>query len=108
MKKLIALVTLLFAFTISANAQDKKVSNAQAAQTAVDALAKKVTISESLKKDMLTLMTMKYDALKDAKSPAEKEKISQAYGHKIMSALSQEQRDVVAKDTELVNQLTKE
>ena len=107
MKKIIAVVTLLLAFTINANAQDKKVSSKEAATNDIEALAAKVTISETLKADLLTLMTMKHDALSDVTlTPAQKESALQAYAHKLMTGLSKEQGEKLKKDPALLKQLT--
>ena len=107
MKKIIAVLTLLLAFTISANAQDKKVSNEAAAQKDVAALVQKVTIAESLKKDMYTLMLMKHEALADpSATAAEKENISKRFERKILGGLTEEQRAVVMADAALMKQLS--
>jgi len=106
MKKLIAVLTLLFAVTFSANAQDKKVSSQDAAQKDIAALVQKVTISESLKKDFYTLMVMKHDALAEAKTQAQRDAIAEAYGHKVLGGLDKEQRSIVEKDKNLLKQLS--
>ena len=117
MKKLIAVLTLLFAFTITANAQNKKAAAAPVAQEKVssDAAAKKdvaaliakVTISESLKNDMYTLMVMKHDALSNPKLTADqKEEVAQKFSRKLLSALTPEQRTQVEADSALLNQLS--
>ena len=107
MKKIIAVVTMLLAFTVSVNAQDKKVSSQEAAQNDIAALTSKVTISETLKKDLLTLMVMKHDALSDATlTAAQKENASKSFEHKLMSGLSKEQREVLLKDPALMKKLS--
>lgn len=106
MKKFIAVVTLLFAFTLSANAQDNKKTPQEAAQKDIAALVEKVTINESLKKDFYTLMVMKHEALAQAKTQKDKDQIAGAYGHKIMAGLDKEQRAIVEKDAALFTQLT--
>jgi len=118
MKKLIAVLTLLFAFTITANAQNKKaaapapvakekVSSDAAAKKDVAALIAKVTISESLKNDMYTLMVMKHDALSNQKLTADqKEEVAEKFTRKLLSALSTEQRAQVEADSALLQQLS--
>lgn len=117
MKKLIAVVTLMLAFTVSAQGQNKNAAAAaagieqvpsdKAAKNDVSALVAKITISESLKKDMYTLMVMKHDALADPKlSAANKESISKKFEHKIMAGLSPEQREKLSADSALLQQLT--
>jgi len=107
MKKVIALVTLLLAFTINVNAQEKKMSAQESAKNDIMALAAKVKISESLLKDLTTLMIMKHETMSDATlSKEKKENARQAYEHKLMSGLTPEQRNQLAKYPDLLKQLT--
>lgn len=107
MKKLIALAMLLLAFTINVSAQEKKMSPQESAKNDITALAAKVKISETLQKDLITLMTMKHETMSDASlSNEKKEHARQAYEHKLMSGLNQEQRNQLAKYPELVKQIT--
>lgn len=107
MKKVIALVTLLLAFTINVNAQEKKMSAQESAKNDIMALAAKVKISENLQKDLTTLMTMKHETMSDATlSKEKKENARQAYEHKLMSGLTPEQRNQLAKYPDLLKQLT--
>jgi len=107
MRKLIAVVTMVFAFTISAQAQDKKVSNFNdAAQKDVAALIAKITVEQSFKQDMYTLMVMKHEMLAKAKTPAEKQKISADVEHKILAGVSKEQRKTLTNDPQLLKQLS--
>lgn len=107
MKKVIALVTLLLAFTMNVNAQDKKMSAQESAKNDIMALAAKVKISESLQKDLTTLMIMKHETMSDATlSKEKKENARQAYEHKLMSGLTPEQRNQLAKYPDLLKQLT--
>jgi hypothetical protein len=107
MKKLIALATLLLAFTINVSAQEKKMAPQESAKNDITALAAKVKISETLQKDLITLMTMKHETMSDASLSAEKkEHARKAYEHKLMSGLNPEQRNQLAKYPDLVKQLT--
>ncbi len=107
MKKVIALVTLLLAFTINVNAQEKKMSAQESAKNDITALASKVKLSETLQQDLITLMTMKHETMSDATlSKEKKENARQAYEHKLMSGLSPEQRNQLAKYPDLLKQLT--
>lgn len=107
MKKLIAVVTLLFAFTISANAQDKKASIEELAKKDVAALIEKVTISGSFKKDMYTLMVMKHEKLSNASlTPLQREDISKRIAGKILSGLDESQRKQLDADPELLKKIT--
>ena len=106
MKKIIAVVTMLLAFTISANAQDKKVSSQEAAQKDIATLASKITLSEDLKNNLTTLMVMKHDAKSDATlTPAQKENALNAYERKLLSALNKEQQETVKKNPEFLRKL---
>jgi hypothetical protein len=107
MKKLIALATLLLAFTINVSAQEKKMSPQESAKNDIIALAAKVKMSETLQQDLITLMTMKHETMSDASlSNEKKENARQAYEHKLMSGLTKEQRAELMKYPELVKQLT--
>lgn len=106
MKKIIAVVTMLLAFTISANAQDKKVSSQEAAQKDIATLASKITLPEDLKKDLTTLMVMKHDAKSDVTlTQAQKENALNAYERKLLSALSKEQQETLKKNPEFLRKL---
>ncbi|MFT3793839.1 hypothetical protein [Flavobacterium sp.] len=106
MKKLIAVVTMLLAFSISANAQDKKAAVEAAAQKDVAALIEKVTIDQSLKQDMYTLMVMKHEQLAQAKTQADKNKVYAAMEQKIMSGMDKEQQKILSNNPALLKQLT--
>ena len=116
MKKFIAVVTLLFAFTISASAQEKKavaapkeavVSIEQAAKDDIAALVQKITLSESLKKNFYSLMVMKHERLSTPNlSAKEKEELAKVYEHKILAGVSPEQRKVLVADPVLMKKLS--
>jgi hypothetical protein len=107
MKKLIALLTLFFAFTFAASAQEKKaLTNDQAAEKDIAALVEKVSLEPSLKKDLKTLMVMKYDALATSKTAADKENVSKGIEHKILSGLNEAQRKELLKYPELLKKLS--
>lgn len=115
MKKLIAILTLFLAFSVTAVAQNKKsttkqtvkISSQDEAQKDINALTAKVKISETLQKDLLTLMTMKHDATSDVTLTKEqKDAALKAYEHKLMSGLTEDQRKELLKYPDLVKQLT--
>lgn len=107
MKRFVAIVAVLVAFAFNANAQEKKMSIEEAAKNDIVALTAKVKIPETLQKDLLTLMTMKHETLEDKTLSAEKkENALKAYEHKLMSALTPQQREQLAKYPELVKKLT--
>ncbi len=106
MKKLIALVTMVLAFTVSAQAQDKKSAHNEAAQKDVAALIEKVQVDQTLKQDMYTLMVMKHEMLATAKTPADKQKVSDMIEHKLLSGVSKEQRKALTDNPALLKQLS--
>lgn len=107
MKKIIALVTFLLAFTINASAQEKKLNSFQAADKDMKALTSKVSIPETLQKDLLTLMRMKHQTLlDDSLSKEQKQEALKGYERKLMSGLSPDQRKELAKYPDVMNQLT--
>lgn len=107
MKKVISVVVLFFAFSLSAAAQDLKVNTDEAAKKDVAALLSKITVSENLKKDFYTLMVMKHESLANPKLTAsEKENISKIFENKLMAALTEDQRKELAKYPSIMKQLT--
>ncbi|MBC7607685.1 MAG: hypothetical protein H7199_12135 [Burkholderiales bacterium] len=117
MKKLIAVVILLFAFTITANAQDKKavvsttssqkLSNEDAARKDIASLIARVTINENLKKDLFTLMVMKHEALSNPQlTAADRDAISKGFEHKLMAGLTEAQRSQLSSYPELLKQMS--
>lgn len=106
MKKLIAVVMMLLAFT-AANAQDnKQASHRDAAKKDVAALMAKVQLDATLKEDMMTLMLMKHDMLASAKTAADKQKVYDMVEHKVLTGLTAEQAKAVAADKDLIKQLS--
>lgn len=108
MKKLFAVVVMALTFTVSAQAQDKKAPQdfQAAAKNDVAALVQKVTVDESLKKDMYTLMVMKHEMLANAVTPADKQKVSEMIEHKVLAGLRDDQRKQVVSDADLLKRLT--
>ena len=99
---------MLFAFTITANAQEAKLTpNEDAAKKDVAALTSKVTtIDADMKNNMYKLMIMKYEMLAKASTPAAKTKVSDIVEHKIMAGLTKEQINILSSDPVLLKQLT--
>src|SRR4051812_33279637 len=108
MKKLIAVVMMLFAFTVTANAQDAKQSGSKedVAKKDVVALTSKITIDQNMQDSMYRLMLMKYEMLAQAQTPAEKTKVSDMVEHKIMASITEEQRQQLKNSPALLKQLT--
>lgn len=106
MKKIIAIIAVMLAFTVSAQAQAKKTSAQEAAQKDIALLASKIKMNETLKADLTTLMVNKHITLSDAKlSDMDKENASKQYIRKLMSALNDEQKKVLNSDPELLKKL---
>ncbi len=105
MKKLIAIATLFFAFTINASAQDKKatVSPQEKAKNEMMTLNAKLNLSDDLKRDFYTLLAMKHEELqnKPQMTAADKEKMSKKIEAKMMSALNESQKATLNSDPEL-------
>lgn len=110
MKKLIAIATLFFAFTINANAQDKKtaVSPQETAKNEMMILNAKLNLSDDLKRDVYTLLTMKHEELqnKPQMTAAEKDKMNKKVENKIMSALTEAQKATLNSDPDLKKLIT--
>ena len=108
MKKLIAVLTLFFAFAFSANAQDdKKMDAVNAAK--LDA----VKMSEALKLDgqqqeqFINLFVMKHQTLNDPSIPdAKKKEMSYVVEAKIRATLNADQTKALDSDPALLAQLT--
>ncbi|MBS7785702.1 hypothetical protein KIH23_00200 [Flavobacterium sp. CYK-55] len=106
MKKIIAIIAIMLAFTVSAQAQAKKMSSTEAAQKDIALLATKIKMNETLKADLTTLMVTKHNTMADAKlSEMDKESASKQYLRKLMSALNDEQKKVLNNDPELLKKL---
>jgi hypothetical protein len=117
MKKLFAFATLLLAFTVTANAQNKNttaptnaqenVSSEAAAKSDISSLIEKITINGDLKKDLYTLMVMKHDQLADPKlTQKDKEAIYKTYERKVMAGLNPEQRKQLQENPELLKKIS--
>jgi hypothetical protein len=74
MKKLIFVLTLLFAFTINVNAQETKISVEDTARKEAGLLAETVGLSTSQTNDFYRLFEMKYRTLEDKSLSVERKK----------------------------------
>jgi hypothetical protein len=109
MKKLIAIATLFFAFTISASAQDKSNGfSSEKAKNEMMTLNAKLNLSDDLKRDVYTLLAMRNEELqnKPQMTAAEKEKMNKKVENKIMSALTEAQKATVNSDPDLKKLIT--
>jgi aspartate/tyrosine/aromatic aminotransferase len=112
MKKIIAIAALFLAFSFNANAQvASKVKPKTEAITQESitkdhsALIKTVTMNESLKNDMMTLLNMRMEAVNAAKEE-DKKAIYDRYGLKILSGLTPEQLNQFKSNKALYLKLT--
>ena len=108
MKKIIAIVALIFAFSFNANAQDQKTVKGYKVEVITtesiakdhDALIKTVSMNESLKKDMMTLLSMRMESVNGAREE-DKKAIFERYSAKMLSGLTPEQLNQFKSNKEL-------
>jgi tetrahydrodipicolinate N-succinyltransferase len=114
MKKIIVIASLFLAFSFNASAQEaskaKSVKSVEITPESISKdianLTKTVTMEESLKKDMNTLLYMRMDALKEVKSEDEKKAIFEMYGKKILGGFTPDQMNQLKSNKELLLKLT--
>ncbi len=114
MKKIIVIASLFLAFSFNASAQEgAKVKSVKTEAITPEStskdlvnLTKTVTMEESLKKDMNTLLNMRLEALSSAKSEDEKKVIFEMYGKKILGGLNPNQMSQLKANKELLLKLT--
>ena len=107
MKKLIAVITLLFAFSISANAQDKKiVSGADKAKTEAAELTQFLNLNETQSNDFFRLFENKYRTIEEYQLTAERKiELSRSIEAKIRATLDEKQMDKLDKNPVLLKKL---
>jgi hypothetical protein len=117
MKRIIAIFTLFFAFSFNANAQEFKVlsvnnsaSNEKNQKTIiidqVEKISKIVTIDESLKSDLTSLLFMRNEAIENSKTEEEKKAVYERFTSKLLSAFNEEQIQELKKDKNFFTNLT--
>jgi len=108
MKKLIAALTLLLAFTINANAQDKKAPTRQElAKKDAYELTTFLGLTETQNADFMRLFEQKYEVLEDKNvSQERKEVLAKVMEAKIRATLNATQTEKLEKNPELFNKLT--
>lgn len=107
MKKLIAVLTLLLAFTVSANAQETKVSAAESAKIEATQLAQAVGLTETQTQDFVRLFMMKYEKMNNPSLSEEKKKeFSRVVDAKIKASMNADQLKVLEANPELMARLT--
>ncbi len=107
MKKLIAALTLLLAFSINANAQDKKSTRShELAQKDATELATFLKLDKTMSDNFLRLFELKYTTLEDKNLSVERKKaLASAVEAKIRATLDATQTDKLEKNKELFNRL---
>ena len=107
MKKIIAVLTLLLAFTIGANAQDKKVNVEEAAKQDAFKITEFLGLSGTQQDDFVRLFEMKHQTLSDASlSQERKTEMSRIVEMKIRASLTQTQLQKLETNPELMATLT--
>ncbi|WP_396147112.1 hypothetical protein [Flavobacterium sp.] len=113
MKKIIAIAALFLAFSFNANAQTPTAVKGYKVEVITpesivkdhNALTKLVTMDESLKKDMMTLLNMRMEAVNAAREE-DKKAIFDRYGLKLLGGFSKEQLTQLKSNVELYTKLT--
>lgn len=93
MKKIIAILALFLAFSVTSNAQETKkaVTTQRSATDDAKELSTTVKMDDSLLKDFTTLLSMRADALSSAATEADRKAIFERFAKKMQGGLSQEQ-----------------
>ncbi|HLF52303.1 hypothetical protein [Flavobacterium sp.] len=117
MKKIVTVITLMLAFTISANAQDKKqakpitkevvlLSPAEAAKNDAVAITEYLALNESQTNDLVDLFLMKHEVMQDSNASIERKKeMSRIVGLKIEASIDSKQLEKLRANATLFNQL---
>lgn len=113
MKKIIATLFLTAVLSLTASAQEASKTNTSKAEITaasinqdVRDLTKTVTMSESLTRDLTTLLNMRAEAVNNAKTEAEKKAIFERFTMKLMGGLNDSQMTQLKSNTELLNRLS--
>jgi hypothetical protein len=116
MKKSIALLSFIVAFSVNSFAQEAKSTKditpktattiTESSATIVDQIDALVGLSAQMKADFITLLNMKADALTNAQNETDKNKLLERFNVKMMSALTEEQKTTLTSNTELYKKIT--
>jgi hypothetical protein len=108
MKKLIAALTLMLAFSINANAQDSKLSSSkELGQRDANDLTKLVGLNDTQSADYARLFEHKYRTLEDKNLTQERKDIlAKVVEDKMRAGLNPEQTAKLEKNQELFTRLT--
>ena len=106
MKKLIAILTLLLIFTISATAQTKPLTNDQAGKSDTAKLSELVQLTAEQQPLFENLFEIKHRLLNDNELPlGRKEDLVSAMGEKVKAILTEEQFNKLNTNPELLKNL---
>ncbi|MBY0487127.1 MAG: hypothetical protein K2P85_08100 [Flavobacteriaceae bacterium] len=116
MKRIIAILTLSLAFSLSSNAQEAK-KNTDANQTTtissketvlqnISDLTKTVKLDDQLAKDLTSLLFMREEAVNNARTIEEKKSLFDRFSQKLMGGLSPDQLKKLQDNKELYTRLT--
>lgn len=107
MKKFIAVLTLFFAFSIAASAQEKKLTNEEAAKLDAHRLSEHLELKGTQQDDFVNLFVMKYQVLNDPNLSAErKTEMSRIVELKVRASLTPEQVKKLEANPELMAKIT--
>ncbi len=107
MKKIIAVLTLLFAFTVSANAQDRKMNAEEAAKYEAHLMGEYLGLKGTQQDDFVRLFEMKHQTLNDASlSPERKAEMSRIVEMKIRASLTADQISKLESNPEMMARMT--
>ncbi|MET0760559.1 MAG: hypothetical protein ABWZ56_09075 [Flavobacterium sp.] len=117
MKKIVTVITLMLAFTISANAQDKKqakpitkevvlLSPSEAAKNDAVAITEYLALNESQTNDFASLFQMKHEVMQDPNATIErKNEMARIVGLKIEASIDSKQLEKLRANPTFFNQL---
>ena len=108
MKKLIAVVTVFFAFAAGANAQeDKKMDAVNAAKADAVKMTEKLSLTADQQSSFVNLFVMKHQMMNDATATdAKKKEITEVMNAKIRATLTPAQNQTLDNNPELLATLT--
>lgn len=117
MKKFVSICICLFAFSLTSNAQStlkpanvKQEKSAEDMKTAniktISEITSVIKIDESFKNDLMTLFTMRDEALMNATNDNDRAMIYKRFGEKFLAGLSDEQRNTLKQKPELYQRIT--
>lgn len=108
MKKLIAVVTLFFAFAFGANAQeDAKMAAVKAAKADAVKMSETLKLTPDQQTNFVNLFVMKHQTMNDATVPeAKKKEMVRVMDAKIRATLTGEQMQKLDSDPALLSELT--